>query len=80
MNDVVSQDVSPSTKRFRISLQEAKEPVDKLVAFQTYSTDRRSEQGEPCSTTDADAVSTERVRMLGTASLKRVKARRASSH
>jgi hypothetical protein len=75
----VTHDDLPPEKRLAVSLQRAKEPVDALVAFQTYAVDRSAEVGETYDCPDnADAPLTERGRALGTASLDRVKARRAA--
>lgn len=74
----VTHDDRPPEKRLAKSLQLAKEPVDSLVAFQTYAVDRSAEIGETYDCPDnADAPLTERGRALGIASLDRVKARRA---
>lgn len=75
----VTHDDLPPETRLALSLHRAKEPVDSLVAFHTYATDRCLELGESydCAS-NADAPLTERGRELGTASLDRVKARRAA--
>jgi hypothetical protein len=75
----ITHDELPPEKRLAESLQRAKEPVDSLLAFQTYAIDRCLELGEAYECPDnADAPLTERGRALGTASLDRVKARRAA--
>ncbi len=76
----VTHDDLPPENRLAASLQRAKEPVDSLVAFQTYAVDRRAELGDMSERPDsADSSLTERGRTLGTASLDRVKARRAAT-
>ncbi len=75
----VTHDELPPEKRLAVSLQRAKEPGESFVAFQTYAVDRCAELGETYDCPDnADSPLTERGRTLGTASLDRVKARRAA--
>jgi hypothetical protein len=75
----VTHDDLPPEKRLALSLQRAKEPVDSLIAFHTYATDRCLELGESYDCpSNADAPLTSRGRALGAASLDRVKARRTA--
>jgi hypothetical protein len=75
---VTHDELSPE-HRLAASLLRAQEPVDSLVAFQTYAVDRCAELGESYECPDnADAPLTERGRALGIESLDRVTARRAA--
>jgi hypothetical protein len=74
----VARHEPPSSKRLVVSLQDAKEPFDNLVAFQTYAMDRQAEPGDPFKARNATAWLTDRSRILGAASLERAKALRAA--